>query len=90
MYKCNLFTPIYLFKVFISRFALVGVFDYASTEPVSSLSRCSAQAQPNPPRRYRTTRSGAVGIAKVNAKPKTNAYKPVTGGYTRPLCVIYP
>ncbi len=26
-----------------------------------------------------------LGIAKVSAKPKINAYKPVTDGYTRPL-----
>ncbi|SNZ00223.1 hypothetical protein SAMN06265377_2043 [Flagellimonas pacifica] len=27
-------------------------------------------------------------IAKASAKPKINAYKPVTDGYTRPLYVI--
>lgn len=28
------------------------------------------------------------GIAKASAKPKINAYKPVTDGYTLPLCGI--
>ena len=26
-----------------------------------------------------------LGIAKTSAKPKINAYKPVSDGYTRPL-----
>ncbi len=29
-----------------------------------------------------------LGIAKVSAKPKLNAYKPVTDGYTRPISAI--
>jgi hypothetical protein len=40
MYNRNVFTNYYLKKVFISRFALVGGFDYTSTS--------SAQAQANP------------------------------------------
>ena len=35
------------------------------------------QAQANP-----------LGIANVCAKPKNSNLKPVTDGYTRPLCVI--
>ena len=30
-------------------------------------------------------RPNPLGIAKVYAKPKINAYKPVTDGYTKPL-----
>ncbi|REG81496.1 hypothetical protein C8N41_1303, partial [Winogradskyella sediminis] len=33
-------------------------------------------------------RSNPLGIANVSAKPKINAYLPVTDGYTRPLPII--
>ncbi len=33
-------------------------------------------------------RPNPLGIANVSAKPKINAYKPVTDGYTRPLMAI--
>jgi len=43
-----------------------GGFDYLRLH--------SGQAQANPPRPYRTARSGAVGIAKACFKPKINTY----------------
>jgi hypothetical protein len=35
-----------------------------------------------------TVNVSTLGIAKVCAKQKINAYKHVTDGYTGPLCVI--